>query len=144
MPTRNPHAEAAVKSASGTRALIHDQLRRAARQPTETPRKHAISTMLVKNVKNMTVLPNQRMHASSKKRIDEADQEELDARAQWGRARDTAMGMSGVRGADTPALRLRTSLSTVAQYKDSTSLDIVIYVSKQASSPRSAPARFRE
>ena len=43
--------------------------RDAARQPTDIPRKHAISTMFVKNVRKTTVLPNQRMHASSKKRI---------------------------------------------------------------------------
>ena len=48
---------------------MNDQRRPAARQPTETPRKHAISTMLVKKVRKITVLPNQRMHASSKKRI---------------------------------------------------------------------------
>ncbi len=49
--------------------FMNDHRRPAARQPTETPRKQAISTMLVKNVRKITVLPNQRMHASSKKRI---------------------------------------------------------------------------
>ena len=49
--------------------LIHEHCREAARQPTETPRKQAISTMFVKNVRKITVLPNQRMHASSKNRI---------------------------------------------------------------------------
>ena len=43
--------------------------RDAARQPTDTPRKQAISTMLVKKVRKMTMLPNQRMHVSSKNRI---------------------------------------------------------------------------
>ena len=50
-------------------AVIHDEGRRAARQPTETPRKQAMSTMLVKNVRKRTVLPNHRMDASSKKRM---------------------------------------------------------------------------
>ena len=43
--------------------------RARARHPTATPRKHAISTILVKNVRKTTMLPNQRMHASSKNRI---------------------------------------------------------------------------
>ena len=98
---RNPHAEAAVTSASGTSALIHDQLREAARQPTETPRKHAISTMLVKNVKNMTVLPSQRMHASSKKRMKKLiKKSSMLARTAPGRDGEV-LGCSGVCGADT-------------------------------------------
>ena len=43
--------------------------REAARQPTATPRKLAIKTMLVKNVRKMTMLPNQRIHVSSKNKI---------------------------------------------------------------------------
>ena len=66
---KNPQAEAVATIASGTSAFIHDHRRADARQPTETPRKQAISTMLVKNVRKITVLPNHRMHASSKKRM---------------------------------------------------------------------------
>jgi hypothetical protein len=40
----------------------------AARQPTDIPRKQAISTRFVKNVKKTTVLPKNRMQASSAKR----------------------------------------------------------------------------
>ena len=49
--------------------LMKFHLRDAARQPTDTPRKQAISTMLVKNPRKMTMLPNQRIHVSSKNRI---------------------------------------------------------------------------
>ncbi len=49
--------------------VMNDHRRPAARQPTDTPRKQAMRTTLVKNVRNTTVLPNQRMQASSKKRI---------------------------------------------------------------------------
>src|SRR5262249_51143782 len=38
---------------------------RAVRHPTEIPRKQAIKTTLVKKVRRMTVLPNQRIQASS-------------------------------------------------------------------------------
>jgi hypothetical protein len=38
----------------------------AARQPTDIPRNVARRMMFVKNVRKTTVLPNQRMHASSK------------------------------------------------------------------------------
>src|SRR5437867_4581579 len=41
----------------------------AARQPSDTPRNEAINTMLVKKVRKMTVLPNHRIHASSRKRM---------------------------------------------------------------------------
>src|ERR1039457_4330869 len=50
-------------------AVIQDERRWAARQPTETPRKQAMSTMLGKKVRKRTVLPNHRRHASSKKRM---------------------------------------------------------------------------
>jgi hypothetical protein len=40
----------------------------AARQPADIPRKQAISTRFVKNVKKTTVLPKIRMQASSAKR----------------------------------------------------------------------------
>src|SRR5262249_28725165 len=40
----------------------------AARQPTLIPRKQAIKTRFVKKVRNITVLPNHRMHVSSKNR----------------------------------------------------------------------------
>ena len=43
--------------------------RDAVSRPTLIPRKQAISTMLVKNVRKTTVEPNQRMAASSKKRM---------------------------------------------------------------------------
>ena len=48
---------------------MRSRRRDAARQPTDIPRKQAISTRFVKKVRKSTVLPNQRMHASSKKRI---------------------------------------------------------------------------
>jgi hypothetical protein len=48
---------------------IHDRPLDAARHPTEAPRKHAIKTTFVKNVKKMTVLASQRIQASSKKSI---------------------------------------------------------------------------
>src|SRR5262249_34719625 len=48
---------------------MKSHVRLAARQPTVIPRKHARSTMLVKNVRKITMLPNQRMHVSSKKRM---------------------------------------------------------------------------
>src|SRR2546423_9641541 len=41
----------------------------AVSRPMLMPRKHASRTMLVKNVRKTTVLPNQRMHANSKNRI---------------------------------------------------------------------------
>ena len=40
-----------------------------------------MSTMLVKNVRKITVLPNQRMHASSKKRMTKLIEEQLGMRA---------------------------------------------------------------
>ena len=38
-------------------------------KPTAMPKKHAIKMMLVKNVRKITVLPNQRMQESSRNRI---------------------------------------------------------------------------
>ncbi len=58
-----------ASSVIGAVVLIRLLGRPAARQPTDIPRKQAISTRFVKNVRNTTVLPNQRMQASSKKRI---------------------------------------------------------------------------
>src|SRR5262245_21808595 len=66
---KTAHAEEVASIARGTSALIHDHPRADTRQPTETPRKQAISTMFVKYVRNVTVLANQRMQASSRKRI---------------------------------------------------------------------------
>src|SRR2546430_12176589 len=43
--------------------------RDAVSRPTLMPRNVASSTMLVKKVRKTTVLPNQRMHASSKNRM---------------------------------------------------------------------------
>jgi hypothetical protein len=49
--------------------LVKSQFRVAARHPTDIPRKQAISTILVKKVRKRTVLPSQRMHVNSKKRM---------------------------------------------------------------------------
>ena len=43
--------------------------RLVASKPTDMPRKQAKRTMLVKKVRNSTALPNQRMQASSRKRL---------------------------------------------------------------------------
>ena len=113
---KNPHAEPAVKSASGTSALIHDQRREAARQPTETPRKHAISTMLVKNVRNMTVLPSQRMHASSKKRIKKLIKKS--SRLAQCAGQTASARVFWIRGADRPSRTSESLLETITANAD--------------------------
>ena len=64
----------------------------AARQPTEMPRNAASSTMLVKNVRNTTVLPNQRMQASSRNRMRKLTRNRSPVR------RKDSSGMGEVRG----------------------------------------------
>ena len=119
MPTRTRTPRPRSRVPAERSAFIHDQLREAARQPTETPRKHAISTMLVKNVKNMTVLPNQRMHASSRNRIMKLIKKSS-MLAHKCPARDgDALGCSGAGAADTtgtvpPDQGLRLGQRTIA------------------------------
>ena len=55
----------------------------AARQPTEIPRNAASSAMLVKKVRYTTMLPNQRMHASSMNRIRKLTRNRSAARRVW-------------------------------------------------------------
>src|SRR3954468_22083835 len=85
-----------LKSRSGITTLIRLLRRPAARQPTDMPKNVASRTILVKKVRKTTVLPNQRMQASSRKRIakltrkrwslDRLSRETLDATAGCGRA----------------------------------------------------------
>ena len=53
----------------------------AASRPTDMPSRQAISTRLLKNVRNITWLPNQRMHAELEKQDGEADEEQVDVNA---------------------------------------------------------------
>jgi hypothetical protein len=62
-------ASPTLASVSGMTQRINCWRRDAVSRPTLIPRKHAISTMFVKNVRKTTVLPNQRIAASSKNRI---------------------------------------------------------------------------
>ena len=62
-------AVATATSATGSTVRTNENRREAVRQPTLMPRKQAMSTRFVKNVRKMTVLANQRMHVSSKNRI---------------------------------------------------------------------------
>src|SRR5437773_2979120 len=61
-----PYAITDAARKIGTTARDQSRWLVAARHPTDMPRKVASSTMFVKNVRNTTVLPNQRMQASSK------------------------------------------------------------------------------
>ena len=62
-------AQATATRAIGKTILMKSRRRPADIRPTDIPRKQASRTRFVKNVRKSTVLPNQRMHASSKKRI---------------------------------------------------------------------------
>ncbi len=60
---------ATARNVSGSTPLTRSPAREAARQPTDIPRKQAMSAKFVKKVRKTTVLPNQRMQVSSKKRM---------------------------------------------------------------------------
>ena len=63
------HERRTIQTVSGITVLFKSCFREAAKHPTDIPRKQAISTRFVKKVKKITMLPNQRMHVNSKKRI---------------------------------------------------------------------------
>ena len=61
----SPSAPASVQKASRGNSISQSRELFAARQPTDMPRKQAMSTMFVKNCRNTTYTLNQRMQVSS-------------------------------------------------------------------------------